>query len=325
MCRGQRGHGIQRGYRIVGNKNFAVGLFVVTALVALIAGTIWLTGKQGSEATVDYSMYFEKNVGGLMLGGPVFYLGVEVGSVTAMTIIPGNPMRVRVDIRVLKTAPIDAGTYASLALQGITGVAIIGLGADPGVHDRLSRTADEANPVIKVRDAGFTALLSQAPKIVEQLDSALIKINQLFGEENQLLVNETLNDISVISGALAEREDSLRDIPVQLGLVLQDLRRTLEQINALAEGIEPGLLSAVTNIDQLANDLSTMSQRMERWTADNDIEMRAFLEDGLGQLPELVSDARATLREIEKLVKELRETPSKLIYKPLDESVTVEQ
>jgi phospholipid/cholesterol/gamma-HCH transport system substrate-binding protein len=309
----------------VGNKNFAVGLFVVTALVALIAGTIWLTGKQGSEATVDYSMYFEKNVGGLMLGGPVFYLGVEVGSVTAMTIIPGNPMRVRVDIRVLKTAPIDAGTYASLALQGITGVAIIGLGADPGVHDRLSRTADEANPVIKVRDAGFTALLSQAPKIVEQLDSALIKINQLFGEENQLLVNETLNDISVISGALAEREDSLRDIPVQLGLVLQDLRRTLEQINALAEGIEPGLLSAVTNIDQLANDLSTMSQRMERWTADNDIEMRAFLEDGLGQLPELVSDARATLREIEKLVKELRETPSKLIYKPLDESVTVEQ
>ena len=309
----------------MGNKNFAVGLFVVTALVALIAGTIWLTGKQGSEATVDYSMYFEKNVGGLMLGGPVFYLGVEVGSVTAMTIIPGNPMRVRVDIRVLKTAPIDAGTYASLALQGITGVAIIGLGADPGVHDRLSRTADEANPVIKVRDAGFTALLSQAPKIVEQLDSALIKINQLFGEENQLLVNETLNDISVISGALAEREDSLRDIPVQLGLVLQDLRRTLEQINALAEGIEPGLLSAVTNIDQLANDLSTMSQRMERWTADNDIEMRAFLEDGLGQLPELVSDARATLREIEKLVKELRETPSKLIYKPLDESVTVEQ
>ena len=79
------------------NRNFAVGLFVATALLAFVGGTIWLTGKQGSEPTVSYSMYFEKDVGGLMLGGPVFYLGVEVGTVTAMEIIPGDPMRVRVD------------------------------------------------------------------------------------------------------------------------------------------------------------------------------------------------------------------------------------
>jgi len=49
------------------------------------------------------------------------------------------------------------------------------------------------------------------------------------------------------------------------------------------------------------------------------------MEDGLGQVPALVADARTTLREIEKLVKDLRENPSKLIYKPNEDSVDVER
>jgi ABC-type transporter Mla subunit MlaD len=62
------------------NKNLAVGVFVALALIAFVTATIWLTGNRASEPTVYYSMYFEKDVGGLMLGGPVFYLGVEVGT-----------------------------------------------------------------------------------------------------------------------------------------------------------------------------------------------------------------------------------------------------
>ena len=54
------------------NKNFAVGLFVAVALAAFIAATLWLTGSRSSEPSVNYSMFFEKDVGGLMLGGPVF-------------------------------------------------------------------------------------------------------------------------------------------------------------------------------------------------------------------------------------------------------------
>ena len=47
------------------NRNFFVGLFVAIAIIAFISATLWLTGKQGSESTVNYSMFFEKNVGGL--------------------------------------------------------------------------------------------------------------------------------------------------------------------------------------------------------------------------------------------------------------------
>jgi len=307
------------------NKNFAVGLFVTLALAAFVSATIWLTGKQGSEPTIDYSMFFDKDVGGLMLGGPVFYLGVEVGTVTAMTIIPGDPMRVRVDARVLQSAPIDKGTYASLALQGITGVAVIRLNADTGIHEPLQIEKDQQFLVIEVRDTGFSALLAKAPNIVDKLDQVLEQINQLLGPENREFVSSLLADLSKISNALASQEETISQIPHALQQTIEELQAALVQIRAMLENLEPGLSTTLANLDQATGNLADMTERLDAWTAGNDAEMNAFMEDGLGQVPALVADARATLREVEKLIKDLREDPSALIYKPNEDDIDVEK
>ena len=325
MCRARKEPVAQLEGFGLNNKNFAVGLFVAIALAAFVFATLWLTGKQGSEPTVHYSMYFESDVGGLMLGGPVFYLGVEVGTVRAMVIIPGNPMRVRVDAEILKSAPVNAGTYASLAFQGITGVAVIKLNADPGVHDPLKRDADSEYPVITVRDTGFSALLAKAPNIVDKLDSVLVQINQVLGEENREFVSGILGDIETVSSALASKEEAISEIPVLLQTTIEELHSTLAQIKSMAGNLEPGLSSSLENLDRAAASLAKMTERLDTWTAANDSDMNAFMEDGLGQVPALVTDARATLREIEKLVKDLREDPSRLVYKPNEDTVDVER
>ena len=312
------------------NKNLAVGVFVALALIAFVTATIWLTGNRASEPTVYYSMYFEKDVGGLMLGGPVFYLGVEVGTVTAMTIIPGNPMRVRVDAELVQSAPIDSGTYASLALQGITGVAVIKLSADPGVHEPLKPTQPENGDgpgylVIATRDAGFSALLNKAPGIVEKMDDVLVQINQILGPENREMVAAVLGDLATVSGALAAQKESISDIPVTLNNAMAELHASLLQIKSMAGDLEPELDSIMENVNRATEDLAAMSARLEAWTANSDGDMNAFMQDGLGQVPVLIADARRTLREIEKLVKDLRENPSSLIYEPQEDSVNVEQ
>ena len=307
------------------NKNFAVGIFVALALAAFVSATLWLTGKQGTEPTVNYSMFFDKDVGGLMLGGPVYYLGVDVGTVTAMDIIPGNPMRVRVDANVLKSAPINEGTYASLALQGITGVAVIKLKADLGVHEPISIGKDSEFPVIPVRDAGFSALLAKAPGVVDKLDSALVSINQILGAENRQFISDMLDDISDITGALAANEEVIGELPVLLKETIRDLRATLAQVRSMVGELEPGLTATLSNLEQTTQNLAQMTQRLDVWTATNDTDMNAFMGDGLGQVPALMTEARATLREVQKLVKDLRENPSILIYKPNEDSVEVEQ
>lgn len=307
------------------NRNFAVGLFVFLALVAFISATIWLSGKQGSEPTVHYSMYFEKEVGGLMLGGPVFYLGVEVGTVTAMEIIPGNPMRVRVDARVLKSAPVNNGTYAGLAFQGITGVAVIKLSAEPGEHAPLKKLKGERYPVIQVRDTGFSALLAKAPNIVDRLDEVLVQVNEIMGVENRRLVAEMLEDFSSVSQALAAKEDVIGELPVLLKTTIEELHTNLEQIKNMTAELEPGLKATIENMEQTTRKLADLTAKLESWASANGSDMNAFIEDGLGEVPALVEDARATLREVEKLMRDLRENPSMLVYKPQDDAVEVEQ
>lgn len=307
------------------NKNFAVGLFVAVALVMFVGTTIWLTGRQGSEPMVHYSILFKKDVGGLMLGGPVFFLGVEVGTVTAMNIIPGNPMRVRVDIEVVKSVPINTGSYASLAFQGITGVAVIKLNADPGIHEQIKITEDSPYPVIEARDVGFSALLDMAPAIVERLDTVLSGINQILGQENRDLISRVLDDLESVSEALAAEKDFISELPVLLRETINTLNETIVQVKTTTVKLEPDLLSTLSNLEQATANLASMSARMDAWTAANDGAMNAFMEDGLGEFPALVQDARVTLRELEKLVKELREDPSRLIYKPKENAVELEQ
>jgi phospholipid/cholesterol/gamma-HCH transport system substrate-binding protein len=306
------------------NRNFAVGLFVAAALAAFVGGTIWLTGKKGSEPTAGYSIFFDKDVSGLMPGGPVYYLGVDVGTLTTMKIIPGDTMRVRVDIKVLKSVPIDKGTYASIAFQGITGVAVIKLAADPGQHAPLEKGGGAPYPVIEARDIGLTALLENAPLIIDRLDSVLVDINKFLSDENQAHIASMLGDLATFSHALAEEKDFIRELPPKLMQSVEELNQTLARINSMAEKLDPGLDSAIANLESTMANLAQTTARMEAWTAANDDAMNAFMGDGLGQFPALVAEAHETIEEARKLIKELRENPSKLLYERREESVELE-
>jgi phospholipid/cholesterol/gamma-HCH transport system substrate-binding protein len=233
-------------------------------------------------------------------------------------------MRVRVDIEVLKSVPINSGTYASIAFQGITGVAVIKLAADPGAHAPLEKVGESPFPVIAVRDIGFAALLDNAPLIVERLDAVLVDLNEILSEENRVNIGSTLADLASFSHTLAAQKDYIGALPVLLKQAMLDLNETLARINAIAGKLDPGLESSVANLEQATASLAKMSARMEGWTAANDAAMNAFMGDGLGQLPELMEEAQTTLREARKLLKELRDDPSKLIYQSKEDSVELE-
>ena len=92
----------------------------------------------------------------------------------------------------------------------------------------------------------------------------------------------------------------------------------------MIENLGPGLTSTVSNLEQTTQNLAEMTGRLDAWTETNDTDMNAFMGDGLGQVPALVTEARAAIREINKLMNDLRENPSALIYKQNEEAVEVE-
>jgi phospholipid/cholesterol/gamma-HCH transport system substrate-binding protein len=302
----------------VGNRNFVVGMFVTFAVAALVVVTLWLSGQRGNQETVTYSLYFERDVSGLMLGGPVYYLGVEVGNVTRTEIVAGDPISIRVDIEVLASTPIDTGTWASLYYQGITGVAVINLSGDPGMNLPLKRAPDQEFPVIEVRDAGLAAVLADAPIIMQKLDKLLDRAAGMMGEKNSKLVSDTLSNLETLSGSLAEKDEVFTELPGKINAALAEFESSLKLVQSTIGEMRPGIRNTLDQLAQASHSLAEVTDRLDQWTTANGGDVEDFLGGGLGQVSELVTDTRAALRELEKLLQSLREDPSRLIYRPAD-------
>src|ERR1043166_5537771 len=105
---------------------FIEGLFIIAFVVVGTLFFVWLASS-GHRDDVLYRIHFAESVSGLALGDPVKFHGVDVGTVEAMSLDPGDARLVQVDVKLRKDAPVKTDTKASLKLKGITGVVMIEL------------------------------------------------------------------------------------------------------------------------------------------------------------------------------------------------------
>lgn len=306
------------------NSYLVVGAFVSIGLVAMVTMILVFAGGRSTEPTVRYSVLFDRDINGLTLGAPARYLGVDVGQVVAISLVLENDTKVRVDIEVLQTTPVTTASYASLAFQGVTGVAFVSLASDRGVHTMPLTAGDFEYPVIPARATGLAALLSDGPEISHKVSELLDRANALLDQENQDRLARSIASIDKLTAALASQEDAIGELPQQLQSVLGKIDKTVTGLQATLEQAEPDLLATIQTLNQTSENLANISARMDDWLTDHDRDMQQFIGGGLAKTPALVADTRNTMRELEKLLNELRENPSQLVYKPQSEAVVVE-
>jgi len=307
-----------------GDRNFSVGLFVTAAIASLVLFVIWLTGRSGNEEMARYSLKFDRDVSGLAVGGPVKYMGMNIGSVIHMALEQNRGVRVRVDIEILANTPVNRGTYASLALQGITGVAVVNLASESGEHQPLPTGPRGQYPEIPVRDVGFAAVLSSAPEIMAKLDSLLTRAGELLGEDNRNRVSGALQSVEQLTSALAGSREALAALPKDLSTTLADIQATVGDLRAIIGEVQPDLSRTLSNINHSSANLASLTERLDSLLHENEDAMGRFLQDGLGEAPALLRQSQAALRDLEKLVAELQEDPSVLIHRPPADTLEID-
>jgi phospholipid/cholesterol/gamma-HCH transport system substrate-binding protein len=307
-----------------GNKNLIVGLFVSLAVAALVAFSLWLSGRTTGEALVRYSMLFEKDVSGLVIGGPVKYMGVNIGSVMRMQLEHRDEIMVRVDIEVVESAPINSGTYAGLAFQGITGAAVINLARDAGSHPPIEPTPGFEYPLIPVRAIGMAALLADAPQITAKLGDLLDQANMLLGEDNRAALNGALKNVESLTQSLAANEDAIAALPGDLHETLGEIRGTVGHLQGILGKVQPDIVATLENFNNASQNLAALTHRFDQWMANHEADMEHLIDDGLADAPALIADARRTLREMEKLMKNIQDDPSQLIHRSDEESLHID-
>jgi phospholipid/cholesterol/gamma-HCH transport system substrate-binding protein len=306
------------------NTYLVVGIFVSAGIVALIALTLFFSGGRSTEPTTRYTVMFERDISGLSLGAPVRYLGVDVGQVIAMYLVSDIGTKVRVDLEVRQSTPVTTASYAGLTFQGVTGVAFIGLAADNAVDARPLLSKNGEYPQIPAKNTGLAALLADGPAITGQLSELLLRANALLDTDNRESLGRTLANLDKLTQALASEQGTIAGLPQQLQSVLQQVEVTVGDLQETLRQAQPDFLASMQRLNETTDNLAAISARMDSWMSDHDDEMQQFIDGGLGKMPALIADTRNTIRDLEKLLNELRENPSQIIYKPQSDAVEVE-
>jgi phospholipid/cholesterol/gamma-HCH transport system substrate-binding protein len=293
-----------------------VGAFVLLVIGMALSFVFWYTDQRDKRTYERYEVYFPGTVSGLSAGGPVRYLGVDVGKVVRIMIDPDQRNRVLVIVDIESTAPIDGRTRASLSLQGITGLLYIDLKQDPKSRMPGALASGLNYPVIRSAPSDFDVLLSNLPALSTHLVELADRFNQVFSDENVRSFKVTLDNTRLASERLPGTLRDVQDMVAAVQRSSEEVRQAAAELRGIETHTAPDIESALANIRQISENLAKASERLESFVADNEPGVSRFTHQSLPELEQLLRESRQAVRDFRDLSRSLKQNPSQFIYEP---------
>lgn len=296
----------------------AVGSFVLLLLVMGTLFVYWYADSREHRDFVRYEIYFDGSVSGLSRGGPVRYLGVDVGRVQRIRIDPRADNRVQVIADIDATTPISNRTLAQLSLQGVTGLLFIDLQqqrVDDTGRRILAAVPSEHYPVIRSAHSDFDQFLSSLPAVTARLNELIDRSSRLLSDAN---IRSMTRLIDNVDQAAARLPASARGIDELLGAMRDttaSAQRLIEQLHGTTQAASIDFLAAVQKLHQASDNLASTSATLNAFATDNRAALSGFVTAGLPELEALLRDTRTAAQQITELSRDLDENPSRLIYR----------
>jgi phospholipid/cholesterol/gamma-HCH transport system substrate-binding protein len=269
------------------NKSHALtaGLFTLLLLAAAIWVALWF--NRDNTDYVPYVIPTEQSIPGLYPQADVRYRGLDVGRVEEITFDPKVPGQLLIHIRVRPDTPVTHSTYATLAYQGVTGIAYVELN-DSGDRSAPLQSSEEDVARIEMRPGILNALENRGQAILEQTEQLTKRLNQFLNDENQEAIIGAFNNVS-------EAAKSLQAIPNQLQPGLERLPRVMAE----AEKSLASLTELTRDLDRLANNLDDPDGALEQFSEAAE-RVRSVAEEIEREAIPLATDARRTLRNVDR-------------------------
>lgn len=293
-----RSHALMAGF-------FTIALLVLTAVFAL-----WL-GKDKIKRT-PYEIATKLSVAGLNVQAAVRYKGIKVGNVSSINFDPAVQGQILLKIDVVSDTPITPDTYATLGYQGVTGIAYVQLDEDNvhAPHGALIAASGDAPARIPLRPGIMQNLEQRGMAILKQTEELTKRINTLLDPDNQKSIASAIDNIGKAAAAWQK-------VPDRLG-------PTLDKLPALADQTQSTLAAFKT----LSGDASKLSNNLNQFTIsmqapdgplarlNNSVELisAGISQDTLPKINAVTTDARNSLRSINRTSDALNERPQSLLF-----------
>src|SRR5450830_617871 len=283
------------------NKSHAMaaGTFVLVVTLLLLSLGFWLTRDKGRYQSWELST--RDSVTGLQPQAPVRYKGVAVGKVTQIGFDNEAKGNVLIRISVEEKTPLTATTFATLAYQGVTGLAYVLLD-DAGQAQEPLPSGEDGLPRLPLVTSQLGKLTEQAPELLSQIQDATQRIAQT--SANVAEITATLNGT-----VKTHVEPALAAVPA----LTRDASQALKAVQSSAA--EVGRMSG--EIAQTAHRLNEKDGPLDRIAQGT--EALSHVTDTLGSttLPRVnrfTEDSARAARQLGRTVTGINDNPQSLLF-----------
>jgi phospholipid/cholesterol/gamma-HCH transport system substrate-binding protein len=312
-----------------------VGGFVLAVMLVGLAFVVWLARVELKEERTLYQIYFRGSVAGLSEGSTVRLRGVPVGTVTRIAISPSNVEIIEVTVAIKPGTPIKTDTIASLAAQGITGLAYVNLTGGSNAAPALMPRDGQRLAIIAAVQSTLDRLVEEAPNIIATTNAIAAQAAKLLSDDNIARVGRILGHAETVAATVAGQSDQIAPFFGEARIALEtmqwlalDARDALGRLEADASGalgdarslmrgserLVAGLQPSVADLRQGAQSLARLSAAVDGLVQDGAAPTRNFLENGLYEFSQFVVEARQLVAALQRLSLQFERDPARFIF-----------
>jgi phospholipid/cholesterol/gamma-HCH transport system substrate-binding protein len=296
----------------------AAGIFVALLSVLLLGLASWLTRDTGKRDIYEIST--RETVTGLQPQAPVRYRGVDVGKVDSIGFDSKTPGNVVIRLEVDSAAPITSDTFATLGFQGVTGLSFVQLD-DSGKQATRLVPNDEAPPRIPLRPGLLAKLTDKGEKILDQVELATVKINQLRADPNQKRLAVALDNVGEAAASVSKLSTTMTSLlNAQLGpdrVNIPAFVKNADATLASVRGTSDEAKAAIAEIGKTAKRLNAKDGPVDRLAEGAEGLAHAADSFNAATLPRInrvTEETSRAVRQLGRAVTGINDNPQSLIF-----------
>lgn len=246
-----------------------VGLFVIVFSTIGIVIALWLSVGLNTKSYNYYTIYMKESVAGLSVSAPVKYNGVDVGIVKEINLEPEDPSQVAIVVAIDQGTPVSTATRATLAMQGVTGIAYIELRSSKVAAKPLAVQPGQKYPIIASAPSLLFRMDLAVENMAQDLQGVVDSISLVFNKKNGELFRDTLGNVEAISRNLKDNGDKLDRIMQNMAVasdkmpnLIDDAQQSMAHFNQLSLRLDNAANSVQLTLQQSDAVLQTINNQL---------------------------------------------------------------
>ncbi len=297
------------------SERIKLGAFMLLCGILICVFLGYVLKRYLSEQYDNYYTIFDTSVNGLFVDAKVKLNGIDVGSVTRITINEENLNEVVVNFKVTHGTPIKIGTRAGMtAGMNLTGEKQVVLSggsfSEPNVPE---------GGLVPAEVSHFDHITSQAGDIVAHVDSVLVNVNALLSAENAENLSKAIKNFETMTANLSRVTQSMAK-------PIENISKSAESMHRVMSEIEEAKIAAKAGEDldilkQKLDAIDTKAMNENLTKAMESISQLSKRLDGMvyknqDQVGEAIVELNAVLENLEEFSQKIKNNPSALIREP---------